>query len=95
METQIIKTTGEEIKVEPKNGTDFSLQELQKIVGGYVEIVDISENEYMIVNEEGHLVDLAYNKKATEIFKQSRYSKFYRQHEIVGNVLICKRNQIK
>lgn len=33
---QIIKVTGETKQVEPQNGTDFKLKELQEIVGGYI-----------------------------------------------------------
>lgn len=35
---RIIKTNGEIIPVEPKNGTDFQLEEMQEIVGGYIQL---------------------------------------------------------
>lgn len=46
-----------------------TLQEAQKIVGGYVEMVHSpSEPDWQIlVNEEGLLRDLPFNKEATEL----------------------------
>ncbi len=35
----IIKHTGEITKVQPKNGTDFQLDELQAVVGGCIEVI--------------------------------------------------------
>lgn len=82
----IYKTTGEVIEVEPKNGKDFKLKELQEIVHGYVELVNFSPTEYMVVNEEGHLIDLPLNPSATILYKKDL---------IVGDVLICNKSQIK
>lgn len=82
---RIIKTDGEEKTVEPMNGSDFGLSEMQKIVGGYIEIVHLENGELMVVNEEGMLKNLPVNIKATCIAYQP----------IVGNVLVCDSNQIK
>jgi len=82
---KIIKTDGTKIEVAPANGSDFSLEELQKVVGGYIEIVYLSEGRLMVVNEEGWLNNLPYNPSASEIYG----------HPIVGDVLICERKQIK
>lgn len=84
---QIIKTTGEVTEVEPAKGKYFSLEEMQIIVGGYIEVVRISNNEIMIVNEEGKLDNLPINKKATEIASIPG-------DVIVGDVLVCNRNQM-
>lgn len=35
---KIIKTDGTIVEVTPQNGTDFQLEELQKIVGGYIDV---------------------------------------------------------
>lgn len=83
---KIYKTTGEVIEVEPKNGKDFKLKELQEIVQGYIELVNLSSTEYMVVNEEGHLIGLPLNPSATVLYKKDL---------IVGDVLICKKSQIK
>lgn len=83
---QIIKTTGETIEVSPKKGKYFSLQELQTIVGGYIEMVYLDDSRFMVVNEEGKLKNLPLNEKATELFNSTDY--------IVGDVLVCSRKEI-
>ena len=42
---KIIKTDGTIVEVTPQNGTDFQLEELQKIVGGYIEVLRLTDNE--------------------------------------------------
>ena len=42
---KIIKTDGTIVEVTPQNGTDFQLEELQKIVGGYIEVLRLTGNE--------------------------------------------------
>lgn len=81
---QIIKTTGEIIETEPKNGIDFQLDELQAVVGGFIEIVHLSNGKIMVVNEEGKLDGLPVNNKASELYPDI----------IVGDVLVCDLKQI-
>lgn len=54
---QIIKTDGQIVPVEPKNGTDFQLDELQQIVGGYVQLFPLANEagEVMVMNEDGKI----------------------------------------
>ena len=82
---KIIFTNGTEKKVMPKNGTDFSLEELQGFVKGYIEIVYLPNDKFLVVNEEGKLMGLPINDYATEIANQL----------IVGDVLLCDSDQIK
>ena len=42
----------------PENGSDFQLEELKKIVGGWIEIVRCPNDWIMVVNEEGQLPSL-------------------------------------
>lgn len=81
----IYKTDGTEENVQPKNGKDFKLEELQPVVEGYIEIVRLRDGRLMIVNEEGMLMKLPYNRIASQIARQP----------IVGNVLVCDEGQIK
>ena len=48
---EIIKTNGTRQSVQPTNGTDFTLEEMQGIVGGDIELVFLNETEIMVVNE--------------------------------------------
>ncbi len=81
-----IKTSGEIVDVQPKNGTDFSLNELQGFVGGYIEVVGLDDGKLMVVNEEGKINGLCINSEATLL---SRYD------IIVGDVLVCDSREIR
>ena len=70
--------------VEPENGSDFSLKELQTMVGGCIEIVNLPSGKIMVVNEEGRLIGLPINSIATELYGGL----------IVGNALVCNKNQV-
>ena len=88
---KIYKTNGEVLDIEPKNGKDFSLEELQAVVGGYIEIAEMKGGEFMVINEEGKLEGLPFNEKATELYQK----KVYQGDFIVGDVLVCKKSQVK
>jgi len=85
---KIVKTDG---YVEDREWpTVPSLEEMQKIVGGYIERVtarslDIEEDYEVIVNEEGLVLDLAFNKAAKDITG----------HTFFGDVLIFKGTPMK
>lgn len=76
--------------VEPANGTDFSLDEMKAIVGGYIEILPIGENLLMVCNEEGKLIGLPTNEIATLYALANGILDC-----IAGDVLICDSNQIR
>ncbi len=90
---KIYRASGDVENVEPKNGTDFQLEELQAIVGGWIEIIFLSDDEggVMILNEEGKLRNLPYNKRATMLHRRF----VYEPDIIVGDVLICNESEIK
>lgn len=88
---KIIKANGEIVEVSPNNGVDFKLEELQTIVNGYIEIVWMPNDEIMVVNEEGKLMDLPLNEIATTIYRNA----FGYCDSIVGDVLICNNNQVE
>lgn len=95
MKAKIIKADGTTIEVEPKNGTDFSLEEMNEIVNGYIEIVwfhDGSDN-IMVLNEEGKIEGLPYNHQATIIAQQGKAISL--TDNIVGDVLLCHKDQVK
>lgn len=57
-----------------------SLHEAQEMVGGLVELVQLSDGDQMLVNEEGLLLGLPHNKRASEVANRP----------IVGNALILR-----
>lgn len=89
---EIIKTDGTRQPVQPANGTDFKLEEMQAIVGGDIELVFLNDTDIMVVNEEGKVHGLKHNPTATRIFKENHPSL---SDYIVGDVLVCKEEQIK
>ena len=89
----IIKSSGEIIEVEPKNGKDFLLKELQEIVDGYIEILTIDNGQYMVCNEEGLINDLPVNVEASKLYYG--VIAMLNGHQICGDVLICEPNQVK
>ncbi len=57
----LIKTDGTHTSVEPKNGKDFQIEELWDLIGGYVQIV-------LIVDEDGLSKELPINKEASYLY---------------------------
>ena len=90
MEAKLYKTDGSVIDVEPKNGSDFSIEELQGFVGGYIEVVDLRDGRFLVCNENGKLIGLYANVEATALLKQVNKYDY-----IVGDALVCTYEQIK
>ena len=74
----------------PKNGTTFELEEMQKIVGGYIEIVRLNDGRIIIVNEDGLSLNLPVNIEATNILRRDHSTTEY----IVGNAIVCDADMI-
>lgn len=87
---RIYYANGESKVVEPKNGNDFQLEELQAIVGGYIECLNLNDGRLLVCNEEGKLEGLPLNDAATDIVRANGYNDW-----IVGDVLICKSEEVK
>lgn len=83
---KLIKTDGTEIIVQPNNGTDFKLEEAQKCVDGYVEVVNLRNGTILIVNEMGKFTKEP-NVKATEI--AIKHNALLPGDYISGDVLLC------
>lgn len=67
MHSVIIKPTGEELPTTPKDGKCFTLEELQTIVGGYIEIVQLKHGLVIVVNEDGISKELLPNLNASKL----------------------------
>lgn len=87
----IYKTDGTSIEVKPKNGKDFSLKEMQEIVDGYIEILDLNDGRIIVLNEEGKCSGLPYNHMATLMYRKAYNTLDF----IVGDVLVCDSKQVK
>ena len=59
---KIYRTNGDVEIIEPKNGTDFQLEELSAIVGGYIECLNFTDGSLLVCNEEGKISGLPLNR---------------------------------
>ncbi|MBD5199398.1 MAG: DUF3846 domain-containing protein [Bacteroidales bacterium] len=82
----LITTSGSVTEITPRDGREFELEEAQVRVEGYVEIVQLSEEVIMIINEEGKYTK-GLNAVATGI-ANSHGALWYGDY-ICGNVVIC------
>jgi hypothetical protein len=51
--------------VYPQQPPSFSLEEMQKLVGGYIQHIRLPDQSLLIFDEEGKLKDKPYNRQAT------------------------------
>lgn len=86
----IIKTDGSVSEFKPA-GKRITLEEMQKIVGGYIEMLHLDgrSKKVLVVNEEGKLKNLPINHKATLMAKSD-----WIQDIIVGDVIFADSEDI-
>ena len=60
-------------KVSPA-GPHWTLEELQGLVGGYIEVVRTVDHRWMVINELGKVLEpmLPLNKQATRVYQYGR-----------------------
>ena len=89
---KLIKSTGEITDISPSNGKVFTLEELQKHIGGYIEIVyGNKEGLILIIDEDGKSKDLQENSYATQLYEGVISEDDY----IVGDVVLCANFQVE
>lgn len=91
MKAILIKTTGETTFVEPKNKSDFTLEELYALLGcELVEVVyPVWDNDCIfIIDEEGKLTGKDINYPATMMWG-------YSGDVLVGDVIYCPSEMLK
>lgn len=87
----LIKANGESKEVLPKSGEYFSLEELQTFVGGYIQIIHLSDNRLMVMNEEGKFdPSLKRNHKAYELASDILFPGDW----IAGDVVVCSDSEV-
>ena len=72
------------------NGEKPTLKEMQKIVGGNIELVHLSMSEIMVVNEEGLLREFEMNESAMQYHRKYLMSDI----SIFGTVFVIDSNLI-
>ena len=77
MKEPVIKTIDD---IEP------TLQEMQKFVGGYIEVVYLNKESMMIIDEEGKLKDKPVNKEATDL--AHKHEAIFNTDYIAGDAMV-------
>lgn len=86
---KLVKADGTTKTIEPKDGKKFSLEEMQTLVGGFIEIVRTHDDEhYMIIDEEGKLKGKPVNFTATCLYRYGDLD------VVVGDALVCPTSMI-
>jgi hypothetical protein len=86
MSSYHLKANDEAPLVEPE-GETWTLDELQELVGGYIELLGVpSKDRVLVVNEDGRLKGLPLNKNATDL---------YQRDIIVGDAVITMKELIE
>ena len=82
----------DDVKNEP------TLKAAQDFVGGYVEGITFPNGDYLIVNEEGKLMNLPLNEEATKLWKATFDNDNYitgRNDFVVGPAILIKKSALK
>jgi len=82
----VISATNNTLEYIKITGKEVELEQLQNLVEGYIELVPLKHKYLLfIVNEEGLLYDMPYNKLANKILGI----------DVVGNLIICPKKLFK
>jgi hypothetical protein len=96
--TKLLTASGQSIPVAPKNGAIFSLEELESMVQGHIEVAlfDARQGAVLVVNKHAKLQHLPLNKLATEVCRQSSPpGSPPRSVPIHGDMVLCHIRQLR
>ena len=93
-----INTKASEFKIIKDSKDEPDLKTAQKFVGGMVQGIEFPNGDYMIMNEEGKLMQLPLNPEATALwratFTKDKYLFGYDDF-VVGPAILIKANALK
>ena len=75
-----------------------NLKEAQEFVGGYVEGISLPNGDYLLVNEEGKLMNLPLNPEATTLWRATFDNDNFvtgRKDFVVGPAILIKKDALK
>lgn len=95
MKAKLLKASGEVLEIEPKNGTDFKLDELYKhLQCRLVQIIHLNRGDIMVVDDEGKLAsNNVVNVNATMLAQENQAITSW--DYIAGNAIVCNRKMIR
>ena len=91
-------TTPDQFKVIEDQKDEPNLKSAQDFVGGYVEGITFPNGDYLIVNEEGKLMNLPLNSEATALWRATFDNDNYitgRKDFVVGPAILIKKHALK
>ena len=92
-----VNTTASEFKIIEDKKDEPTLKEAQKFVGGYVEGIQFPNGDYLIVNEEGKLMNLPLNPEATALWRATFDNDNFitgRNDFVVGAAILIKKKAL-
>jgi hypothetical protein len=72
---------------------DIELEEMQKLVGGLIEIATLENGDTLVFDEEGKLKEKPINEEATKLYRDG--SLFINDDFIVGDAIVVKEGYFK
>ena len=98
MTKEEINTKASEFKIITDSKDEPNLKEAQEFVGGMVEGITFPNGDYLIINEEGKLMNLPLNSEATAMwratFTKDKYLFGYDDF-VVGPAILIKKDALK
>tara|TARA_Y100001937_G_scaffold60814_1_gene83168 strand:+ start:46 stop:348 length:303 start_codon:yes stop_codon:yes gene_type:complete len=93
-----VNTTADQFKIIEDSKDEPTLESAQEFVGGYVEGITFPNGDYLIINEEGKLMNLPLNPEATLLwrttFTKDKYLFGYDDF-VVGPAILIKHKALK
>ena len=93
-----INTKQTQFKIIKDSKDEPNLKEAQEFVGGMVEGITFPNGDYLIINEEGKLMQLPLNPEATTLWRATFDNDNYitgRNDFVVGPAILIKANALK
>ena len=95
MKARLLKFSGDVMEIEPKNGTDFKLDELYKhLQCSLVEVINLNQDDIMVVDDEGKLkANNVINVNATMLAQENQAITSW--DYIAGDAIVCNRKMVR
>lgn len=95
MKARLLKASGEVMEIEPKNGTNFTLDELYKHLSrSLFKVINLNQDDIMVVDEEGKWAsNNVINVNATMLAQENQAITSW--DYIAGDAIVCNRKMIR
>lgn len=101
METKkayLIEVGADPVEITPANGKSFTYEELKGYINGTLTIVPLPDGRSIVADDNGKLLDLPVNEKASEFWQEqypiSKYP-FNNDGTLVGTVIVAPRKMVR